>query len=84
LRTLPFWTFAANVFAQSILDTWVYNSTGRSILSAILLHFMHNSTQNIIMPLSDRTFLFSDLLLVLAAIVVLFTWGAKTLTRQQR
>lgn len=81
--TLRFWTFAAGVFAQSILYTWVYNNTGRSILAVILLHFMSNSTLNLLLPISGRTSLFSTILLVVAAIVVVITWGAKTLTRQQ-
>ena len=81
--TLLFWMFAASVFAQSILYTWVYNSTGRSILAVILLHFMSNSTLNLLLPISDRTFLFSTILLVVAAIVVVITWGARTLSRQQ-
>ena len=83
LGTLAFWTFAANVFAQSILYAWVYNNTGRSILAAILLHFMVNSTQNLLAPISERTFLFSTMLLVLAAILVVFAWGPKTSTRQR-
>jgi membrane protease YdiL (CAAX protease family) len=81
--TLAFWAFATNVLAQSILYTWVYNSTGRSILAVILMHFMHNSTQNLLMPLSDRTFLLSNALLVAAAAVVVMVWGASTLTRQR-
>jgi membrane protease YdiL (CAAX protease family) len=83
IGTLAFWTFAAMVFAQSVLYAWVYNNTGRSILAAILLHFMHNSTQNLLAPISDRTFLFSTMLLVLGAILVVLRWGPKTFTRQR-
>ena len=83
LGTLAFWIFAVTVFAQSILYAWVYNNTGRSILSAILLHFMHNSTQNLLAPMSDRTFLLSAMLLVLGAILVVVIWGPKTFTRRR-
>lgn len=83
IGSLTFWTFAASVFAQSILYAWVYNNTGRSILAAILLHFMSNSTLNLLLPISARTFLFSTILLVMAAILVVMAWGPRTLTRQQ-
>jgi membrane protease YdiL (CAAX protease family) len=83
IGSLTFWTFTASVLAQAVLYTWVYNNTRRSILAAILLHFMSNSTLNLLLPISARTFLLSTILLVVAAIVVVMTWGAKTLTRQQ-
>ena len=83
LAWILFWIFAVIVFAQSILYAWVYNNTGRSILSAILLHFMHNSTQNLLAPMSDRTFLLSAMLLVLGAILVVVIWGPKTFTRRR-
>ena len=44
LGTASFWAFAVTVLALSILYTWVFNNTKCSILSAILLHFMYNST----------------------------------------
>jgi membrane protease YdiL (CAAX protease family) len=81
--SVAFWSFAVIVFALSVLYAWVFNNTKRSILSAILLHFMYNSTTNVISPLSDRASLFATALLVLAAIVVVTAWGSKTLTRKQ-
>jgi membrane protease YdiL (CAAX protease family) len=79
---LPFLIFATNVFAMSILYTWVFNNTGRSILSAILLHFMCNFALNGVSPLSERAQILVALLLVLAAVSVVFGWGSRTLTRQ--
>lgn len=78
---LPFVTFAGNVFAMSILYTWVYNNTERSILAVILLHFMYNFTQNGLSPISDRADIFKTVLLVVAAVVVVIVWGPETLTR---
>ena len=54
-----------------------------SILAAILLHFMHNSTQNLLAPTSGRTFLLSTALLASATIGGVVGRGPKMLTRQQ-
>ncbi len=79
--TTAFWSFAVTVFAFSVLYTWVFNNTRRSILAAILLHFMSNSALNVLSPLSDRVTLFTAGILALMAVVVVVIWGAKTLTR---
>jgi membrane protease YdiL (CAAX protease family) len=42
--TVGFWLFFAEVLAVSPLMTWIYNHTGRSILSAVLFHFACNMT----------------------------------------
>jgi uncharacterized protein len=42
--TVGFWLFMAEVMAVSPLMTWIYNHTGRSILSAVLFHFACNMT----------------------------------------
>ena len=81
--SLPFWTYAAQVFAMTVLFTWVYNNTRRSVLAAILLHFMINATTGILQPISDRGHLFTITLLVVAAVAVVIAWGAETLPRQQ-
>jgi len=65
----------------SILQTWIYNNTGRSTLSAILLHFMGNFTGELF-DLSARAEVYSFLLTTAAAIIVALAWGPKTLTRR--
>jgi membrane protease YdiL (CAAX protease family) len=40
--TVGFWLFFAAVMAVSLIMTWIYNHTGRSILAAILFHFACN------------------------------------------
>ncbi len=42
--TAGFWLFMAQVIAVTPLMTWIYNHTGRSILSAVLFHFACNMT----------------------------------------
>ena len=81
--TAAFWAYAITVFSLSILFTWVFNNTRRSILAAILLHFMYNSTLNVFSPISDRASLFTTGLLVLTAFAVILFRGPKTLTRQK-
>jgi len=82
--TMAFWAYAVTVFSPSVLFTWVFNNTQRSILAAILLHFMYNSTLNVLSPLSDRASLLATSILVLATVIVVIRWVPKTLTRNQR
>jgi membrane protease YdiL (CAAX protease family) len=81
--TMAFWSYAVTVFSLSILFTWIFNNTRRSILAAILLHFMFNSTLNVVSPISDRVSLLVALMLALLAVGVIFIWGAKTLVRNK-
>jgi membrane protease YdiL (CAAX protease family) len=81
LGTTVFWAYAVTVFSLSVLFTWVFNNTTRSILAAILLHFMYNSTFNVVSPISDRLTLMVAGILALFAVVVILIWGAKTLVR---
>ncbi len=39
---IAFWSWTLQLFFLSIIFTWVYNGTRKSILAAILLHFMAN------------------------------------------
>ena len=79
--TVVFWAYAVTVFSLSIVFTWVFNNTMRSILAAILLHFMYNSTLNVLSPLSKRVSLMTTVFLILVAVIVVTLWGSKTLTR---
>lgn len=49
-----FWTFMLLSIALSLLMTWVYLNTGRSILSGMMLHFASNFTGQILAPVSER------------------------------
>ena len=39
---IAFWSWSLQIMMLSVLFTWMYNRTQRSILAAILLHFMAN------------------------------------------
>lgn len=84
LLSLRFWTFFVQVLALSVLFTWVYNNNRRSTLSAILMHFMTNSTITVIVALGhalpQRIEVIRTFVLVGAAIVVVLLFGPRNLT----
>jgi uncharacterized protein len=86
LFSLRFWLFFIQVLPLAVLFTWVYNNNGRSTLSAILMHFMTNSTITLIVELRhalpERIEVIRTAVFVLAAVVVVLVWGPKTLTRR--
>jgi membrane protease YdiL (CAAX protease family) len=75
-----FWIFMLALVVGSILYTWIYNNTRRSTMSAILFHFTQNFTGELF-ELSARAELYSFVLTVAVATLVVVVWGPKTLTR---
>ena len=82
--TFLFWLWCLQVVCLSVLTTWVYNNTYRSILSAVLMHFMFNATYGIIQqdghPLPESTFAANTVIIVIAAVIVIGLWEFKTMT----
>jgi membrane protease YdiL (CAAX protease family) len=72
--TISFWTYILSPVILSFLFTWIYNSTSRSTLSAILFHFMLNLTAELI-PLNKQSGIYSFILVVVSTIVIIF-WRA--------
>jgi len=81
-----FWLWVIQVVAGTIFFTWVYNNNRRSILSAILIHFMSNSTFTIIAQLGGalplRTEIIRTVITVALAAIIVLVWGSKTMTKQ--
>jgi membrane protease YdiL (CAAX protease family) len=89
----PFWAFLIFMLPVSILITWVFNSTGGSVLMAMILHAMLNAS---IGPLWRATpeysaalsntdvYLLQAALLWVGAIVVVLVYGAANLSRKPR
>lgn len=75
-----FWLFVVLVVPTAVIYTWIFNNTRRSTLAAILFHFMSNLTAELA-NVTDRTNLYSTLLWIVAAMVVVGSWGPRTLTR---
>ncbi|HEY76297.1 MAG TPA: CPBP family intramembrane metalloprotease [Thermoflexia bacterium] len=83
LGSSRFWLFMVGMVPVSVLYTWIYNNTDRSILSAVLFHFTTNFTGELL-SLSSRAEFYNLLLIVIAATVVTVIWGPETLTRRRK
>ncbi|MCU4744572.1 type II CAAX endopeptidase family protein [Natronoglomus mannanivorans] len=81
--TRQFWQFMAGILVVSILYTWIYNHTGRSILAAILFHFSGNFSGELVAH-GELGSDFSFVLALVVAVVVVFVYGPETLTRRSR
>lgn len=67
---VAFWSWSFQIIAISIIFTWVYNNTKRSILSAVLLHLMANiAYPTNLDPTGEAVFTGVRLLVVLAIVV---------------
>src|SRR5215210_8461732 len=80
--------FLISTIALSVILTWVYNSTGGSLLLVVLLHATANLPLTLLLePLGSRAmlpFLLYVGLMVVAAIVVVIVAGPKHLSRKHR
>ncbi|ELY66006.1 CPBP family intramembrane glutamic endopeptidase [Natronococcus jeotgali] len=74
--TLGFWLFMIGIVALSVVFTWVYNHTSRSILGIILLHGWINFVSETI-EVGD---VFYYVHWVFLAVILTAIWGAATLT----
>ena len=78
-RPHPVWFFY-NIFLTSILITWLYNNNRRSVLVAVLFHFVVNFTGEVL-PLSAQANLYKTILMTACVIIVVRRWGPRTLSR---
>lgn len=76
----PLWPFLLSAVISSVLYTWLCNNTGRSILTAILLHTSQNASFAL-WPWPLTAFPLHLVLLALIAVVVTIVWGPATLSR---
>ena len=75
--TSGFWLFMIGIVALSVIFTWVYNHTSRSILGIILLHGWVNFVSNTV-EVADEYYYPAW---VLTAVLISVIWGAKTLRK---
>lgn len=78
--TQRFWLYMLDKLPQSILMTWVYNNTDRSVLSAVLFHFGVNLVGEMF-ALAPRAELLTIVLWWLTAAAVTAIWGPLRLAR---
>lgn len=79
--TAHFFLFMTGLLPQSVLIAWIYNSTDRSTLSAVLFHFMINLTGEVL-TLPHRAEYHRALWAALAAGAVVLLFGYRTLGRK--
>ncbi len=72
--------FVLQAVATTVIFTWIYNNTRRSILAAVLFHFMTNLTYELAKPTASTNAV-AALLWVIAAVVVVTFWGGDRLKR---
>ena len=87
-QSYPFWLFLLGMVASAIIYTWVFNSTGGSLLSVALLHAAFN-TSTISLPVlpavtGDNSVMVTTILLRIAiAVVIVVVAGPARLTRSR-
>jgi membrane protease YdiL (CAAX protease family) len=85
-QSYPFWLFVLGMVASAIIYTWVFNSTGGSLLSVTLLHAAFN-TSAISLPVlpavtgDDNVVVTTVVLRCVIAAVIVAVAGAARLTR---
>ena len=99
-NNLPFVLFLAYLIPLTILITWVFNSTGGSVLMAILMHAVFNASSGLWKTIPEysvepaslaeavsrnvHVHLMMVLVLWAAAVVVVLAYGPRNLSRRPR
>jgi len=69
-----FWVFLASNIPLTILITWIYNHTNRSIMAAVLVHFSGNIVGALVTK-TDHLALLELIGLILVAVVLIVRFG---------
>lgn len=78
-----FWIYLIVMIPENIVMTWVYNNAGRSVLSAVLIHFMINFTGELAL-LSVIGEAYLAILWTAVAVSVCVLFGTKTMKIRDR
>jgi uncharacterized protein len=83
-----FFLWFAQLMALAVLLTWVYNNNKRSTMSAILLHFMSNSTITLIYGMGNapptRILFLWAVFCAAAAVIAVAAWGPSTMAGRRQ
>jgi uncharacterized protein len=77
--SLSFWSYSVTVVELSVLFAWIYNNNARSILAAILFHFVLNFTGSLVQG-SWVAEVARMVLLTVAVGIVICVWAPGTLS----
>jgi membrane protease YdiL (CAAX protease family) len=88
----PFWVFFVFLLPFPIVYTWIFNSTGGSVLMAMILHAVTNASTGLWRAIpeaattvsSTNVYLFQAAILWVVAIAVVLVYGASNLSRRPR
>jgi membrane protease YdiL (CAAX protease family) len=73
-----FWTFMLQCIGMTMIMTWVYLMTNRSVLSAIMMHYFNAITYGITRPYSDRIWILSTVAILAFGLVLCILLECKT------
>lgn len=83
-QNVPILGFILGTILLSIVFTWIYNNTGRSILAVLLFHTMGNLSHFIFPTMSTKLGGLYSLILNIAVVIIILTiWGPKKMVRGQ-
>lgn len=70
--------FGTAILLGAVLYTWIYNHTDRSVLSAILFHFLGNVSGELL-DAPEAVYAYETYLTAAIVLIVLWRWGTQTL-----
>lgn len=79
-----FWTFIVFSVGLSLVMTWVYQNTNRSILAAMLLHFTSNFTAQLLATTSNQVEMLRGVLLLAVGLAACGLMARKAGSREAR
>lgn len=73
----------ANTVVLRVLIVWLYNNARKSVFAAISFHAMVNISELVLFPIYGSYFdpVIAFVIMLIAALIVVFLWGPKTLAR---
>ncbi len=81
--SIPFWGFMSNTIMLSIIMTWLYNNTNRSILSAVAFHVVVNISPQIFpFAQTELGVYFNIILNICIAAIIVIRYGYEHLQRK--
>lgn len=79
---IPLWVYILNTIMISIIMTWTYNNTSRSMLSAIVMHTVLNISGTIFpFTWTDYGVYFNLLLQVVVVTIIVAIYGIESLMK---